>query len=132
MSEDLFSAGEKAQAIAALQAIGTAQQNASLLLRELRGQCKKYCLEGEFLPVMGAFAEAERVVGQELRKLKELSSPLLTPAEAVTRGHEEVQFGDAPVDEAKARVAETRAAWRAEQPDRQLLAANDHSLEERA
>lgn len=129
MMEGAFSSTEKQEAIASLRAIGTAQQNASLLLRELRDKCRHYGMELQFLQVMGAFAEGERVAAQELRKLLDLVKPLPTPEQAVRQCHEAVQHG-MPVDEANAELAQVRAHWRQAGPDHRMRAAGDHSFDE--
>lgn len=119
---------EKQEAIASLRAIGTAQQNASLLLRELRDKCRHHGMELQFLQVMGAFAEAERVAAQELRKLLALEKPLPTPEQAVRQCHEAVQHG-MPLEEANAELAAVRAHWKPAGPDCRMRAAGDYEKE---
>jgi hypothetical protein len=128
MDNGAFSSTEKERAIEALQAIGLAQQNASLLLKELRMKCKQYCLDGEFLIVQAAFAEAERVAAQELRKLKAIVKPLPTPSEAVDAYVAAVASGE-PEGEAREELREVQRAWMPAQPDRRMRAAGDHSLD---
>jgi hypothetical protein len=121
---------EKEQAIQALRDIGLAQQNASMLLKGLRMKCKPLCLENDFLMVMGAFAEAERVAAQELRKLLLLQAPLPTPEQAVLQCHAEVQSGEKTEREAREQLQEVHRAWTPSQPDRRMRAAGDHSFDE--
>jgi hypothetical protein len=124
MSEGDFSSGEKERAIQALRAIGLAQQNASLLLKELRMKCKQYCLDGEFLTVQAAFTEAERVAAQELRALLAMNKPLPTPEKAMEAYREEAAAGSHA--EASETLEEARRAWSPSRTlDGRMLAAGE-------
>lgn len=125
MMEGAFSTSEKEAAIEALRAIGLAQQNASLLLKELRGKCKQHGMDAEFLRVQAAFMDAERVAAQELRKLLVLAHPLTTPERAVEDFRADVAAGE-PESVARERLEEVRQAWTAPQ----MRAAGDHTFEE--